>query len=215
MSNLQSFAQRSAKSAVAIILVGVVYALAQLPEISDVEKARLASMFEFEKSPLPTLQGYPQKTIRNVNPSLDHFASWISTVGAAVALNDLDDDGLPNDLCYVDPRIDQVVVAPVPGTPGRYPPFSLDASPLSFDPKTMAPMGALPGDFNEDGLKDIIVYYWGRTPIIFIQTRDRSVTPAALSRGRYAPYELVAQVERWYTNAATQADLDGDGHVDL
>ena len=215
MSNLQGYVRRGAKSVVAILLVGLVYALAQLPQISNTERARLAGMFAFERVPLPTLKDYPQKTIRNVNPSLYHFASWISTVGAAVALNDLDDDGLPNDLCYVDPRIDQVVVTPVPGTPGRYAPFSLNASPLPFDPNTMAPMGALPGDFNEDGAMDILVYYWGRTPIIFIQVQDKSVAPTALTRVRYTPYELVAGEERWYTNAATQADLDGDGHVDL
>lgn len=215
MDNMKTPILRGAKNTVAIILVVILYQFAQLPKISDQERARLASSFHFEKAPLPTLAGYGEKTIRNVNPSLRHFAAWISSVGAAVALNDLDGDGLPNDICYVDPRIDQVVVEPAPGTQARYAPFALDAGPLPFDPNSMAPMGALPGDFNEDGLMDILVYYWGRTPIIFFQSNDHTNHSVALTRERFVPCELVPKVERWYSNAATQADLDGDGHVDI
>src|SRR5436305_1587410 len=100
---------------------------------------------------------------------MERISGWVSAVGAAVALNDLDGDGLSNDVCYVDPRTDQVILAPVPGTPARYQPFELDRSPLPFDAATMAPMGCLPGDFNEDGLIDILVYYWGRAPVIFLR----------------------------------------------
>ena len=50
-----------------------------------------------------------------MHPSLKTIESWISAVGAAVALNDLDGDGLPNDVVYVDTRTDRVIVAPVPG----------------------------------------------------------------------------------------------------
>ena len=156
------------------------------------------------------MSGETQKTIRDVNPSLRRVAAWISSVGAAVALNDLDGDGLPNDACYVDTRIDKVVVTPVPGTPARYPAFSLDPTTLPYDPATMAPMGCLPGDFNEDGLEDMLVYYWGRTPIAFIK-RDRN----APRNESYTRVEVVPGGARWFTNAATVADIDGDGHSDL
>jgi hypothetical protein len=94
----------------------------------------------------------------------------------------------------------------------------MDTSPLPYDATTMAPMGCLPGDFNEDGLMDILVYYWGRAPIVFFRLANQDSTPshpARLGRGLYVPSELVPGQERWYTNCATQADLDGDGHVDL
>ena len=42
--------------------------------------------------------------------------AWISTLGTAAAMEDLDGDGLPNDLIYSEPRTDLVTVAPVPGT---------------------------------------------------------------------------------------------------
>jgi hypothetical protein len=208
--------RRYAKGATAIILVVAAYSLGQSPRISDAERARLASHFKFEKLPLPGLKGHAGKLIRNVNPSLKRISAWVSAVGAAVALNDLDGDGLPNDMCYVDPRIDQVIVARVPGMPESYMPFALDPSPLPFDSETMAPMGALPGDFNEDGSIDILVYYWGRSPIIFLRagTAPNGET-AGLARNRYVPSELLPNLERWNTNAATQADLDGDGHIDL
>ena len=105
--------QRQAAKLTAILLVLVVYAFARMPEASESELAKLAEGFRFRAAPLPTLNGETPKTIRDVNPSLRRVAGWISSVGAAVALNDLDADGLPNDACYVDTRIDKVIVAPV------------------------------------------------------------------------------------------------------
>ena len=71
----------------------------------------------------------PIQSVRTVEPSLRRISGWISTVGAAVSLSDLDADGLPNDVCLVDPRSDRVTVAPAPGTGARYRPFTLDAAP--------------------------------------------------------------------------------------
>ncbi|HEX7287050.1 MAG TPA: CRTAC1 family protein, partial [Candidatus Angelobacter sp.] len=153
------------------------------------------------------------KTIRAVNPRLARLSAWISSVGASVALNDIDGDGLPNDVCYVDTRTDQVIVAPVPGTPQRYKPFVLNPSHLAYDATTMAPMGCLPLDVNEDGLMDIVIYYWGRSPVVFLQRE--SSQPVELNGASFKAQELMPTVQDWYTNAAIAADLDGDGHVDL
>jgi hypothetical protein len=131
-----------------------------------------------------------------------------------VALNDLDGDGLPNDVCYVDVRTDEVIVAPVPGTGLRFRPFALWPSPLPYDSTSTAPMGCLPGDLNEDGTVDLLVYYWGRTPVAFL-ARGRADTAAGTLNARsYVPQEVTSP-QRWYTNAATLTDVDGDGHADL
>ena len=203
--------RRQAAKLAAVLLVIGVYAFARVPEPSESELTKLAADFHFRATPLPTFNSENAKTIRDVNPSLRRVAGWVSSVGAAVALNDLDGDGLPNDTCYVDTRIDKIIVAPVPGTPARYQPFTLDPLTLPYDASTMAPMGCLPGDFNEDGLEDVLAYYWGRTPIVFLK-RDRS---AALDGNSYTRVEVVPGGARWYTNAATLADIDGDGHTDL
>jgi hypothetical protein len=47
--------------------------------------------------------------------------------------------------------------------------------------------------------------------VVFIK-RDRA---SALDANSYTRSELVPGGARWYTNAATAADIDGDGHADL
>ena len=65
-------------------------------------------------------------------------------------------------------------------------------------------MSCVPGDLNEDGLTDVLVYYWGRTPLAFLR-REGSQAPALdSSRLRATNYTIQALVpggERWYTNA--------------
>ena len=34
--------------------------------------------------------------------------------------------------------------------------------------RTMAPMGCVPADVNSDGAGDVIVFYWGRSPVLFL-----------------------------------------------
>jgi hypothetical protein len=74
-------------------------------------------------------------------------------------------------------------------------------------------MGTLAGDFNEDGAIDLLVYFWGRTPVLYLHRSD--VTARGLNAAAFVPQELVQSGDRWYSNSALQADLDGDGHVDL
>jgi hypothetical protein len=210
MTPRPSIVQRHGRRALALVVLFFLYGMARLPSISSGERHELASRFRFTRAALPELD-LPRHSVRRVHPSLERIAAWISSVGASVALNDLDGDGLPNDVAYVDTRIDRVVVAPVPGTPPRYAPFALDPTPLPYDSERTAPMGCLPGDVNEDGWMDIVVYFWGRTPIAFL--RDPAGGP--LDPSAYTSAEVVDTGERWYTNAATFADVDGDGHDDL
>lgn len=180
---------------------------------------RLAAPFKFDKMPLAEAPNHPPyKYVRQVQPSLSRISAWISSLGAAVAMADLDGDGLPNDIVSIDPRTDLVTVAPVPGTGNRYAPFTLNPAPLPYDPKTMAPMGVLIGDFNEDGLLDILVYYWGRSPVIFLRKKTAGVEPGkavAISAADYEPVELSRNGERWFSNGAVEGDLDGSGHEGL
>ena len=193
------------------VVLGLFFAT-QYPKLSGGESAKLAARFHFRKLPLPEVAGHPPyKIVRQVHPSLQRISAWISSLGAGATLADLDGDGLPNDLIYIDPRTDLVTVTPVPGTGARYTPFALDAAPLPYDAATTAPMGALAGDFNEDGRLDVLVYFWGRTPVLYL----RNGSGPALSRDGYTATELTTSGERWFSNGAVQADLDGDGHVDL
>ena len=205
------YLKRWLKPVSAVLILAGIYFATQLPRISARERLALTTHFQFQRSVLPQIPGYSAKTIRAVNPRLAGISAWVSSVGASVALNDLDGDGLPNDLCYVDTRTDQVIVAPVPSTPPRYKPFVLNPAPLPYDSSTMAPMGCLPLDANEDGLMDIVVYYWGRSPVVFL----RQPSYSNLSAASFKPQDLLPSVQDWYTNAAVATDLDGDGHIDL
>ena len=205
--------RRYAATIVGLVFVLTLFAVTQYPKISADESVSLAAHFRFAKLPLPEVANHPAyKNVREVHPSLQRISAWISSLGAAATLADLDGDGLPNDLIHIDPRTDLVTVAPVPGTGKRYQPFTLNATPLPYDAATTAPMGALAGDFNEDGLMDVLVYFWGRTPVLYLRNRDAS---EGLARASYTATELVTNGERWFSNGAIQADLDGDGHVDL
>jgi len=217
-ANRISSLRRLAAPVVALVLIAFCYGMARFPSLPAAEREKLAARFKFEKSPLPEIPNHPPyKSVREVHPSLQRIAAWVSTLGASVALADLDGDGLANDLCYGDPRTDLVTVAPVPGTGERYAPFILNPAPLPYDSATTAPMGMLAGDFNEDGLMDILVYYWGRTPVLFLRKKS-GVEPGqtvGLKAEDYVPTELTDSGERWFSNGAVQADFDGDGHVDL
>ncbi|WP_284574560.1 CRTAC1 family protein [Streptomyces sp. 2P-4] len=208
-------------------MVSVFYAV-QLPTTSAAESSRMAEDYAFTPMSVAMPAGYRHQSIRQVNKAYKGIDAWISSVGAGIAMNDVDGDGLPNDLCITDPRIDQVVVTPTPGrNDTRYRAFALDPAPRPMT-DTMAPMGCVPGDFNEDGRTDLLVYYWGRTPIIFQARADASGAGApgagapALTTTSFDPVELVSGVGKetytgpqWHTNAATVGDFDGDGHDDV
>jgi enediyne biosynthesis protein E4 len=203
-------AGKTTRNFVGWIIIIALYLAIRVPEYSSAEKERLAKNFGFYKVTLPTIGSPTQRSVRPVNPSLKRIEAWMSSVGAAATLGDLDADGCPNDVVYVDTRSDQVIVCPAPETGQRYPAFSLQAPSLPYDAQTIAPMGTLMGDFNEDGDADVLIYYWGRSPVLFLR-KDRTV----LGAEAFERKELLPVPERWFTNSGLQGDWDGDGHTDL
>ncbi|MCT9933228.1 CRTAC1 family protein [Planotetraspora sp. A-T 1434] len=220
MTGTLGWLRRQLPGIVALVLVTSVFLIARLPSYSAAQTATMASKFSFKPLSVALPGGYAQHSIRQVNKDYTHIDAWISSVGAAIAMNDLDGDGLSNDLCLVDTRTDQVVVTPTPGArSGRYAPFALSPGALPVNDH-MAPMGCVPGDYNEDGRLDLLVYMWGRTPIIYLAKPGA----AKLGADAYQPTELVPGKNstngrytgpQWNTNAATVADFDGDGHDDI
>ncbi|WP_309116045.1 CRTAC1 family protein [Saccharothrix sp.] len=219
MSATTGWLRRQLPGILALVLVAATFAVARLPESSAAEKRDLASSFGFAPESIALPGGYTQQSIRKVNQDYKHIDAWISSVGSAIAMNDLDGDGLSNDICFVDVRIDQVIVTPAPeaGKKPRYTPFALSAGSLPVN-DVMAPMGCVPGDFNEDGAMDLLVYLWGRTPILHLAKSDQK----ALTADSFVATELVPGATsgtyagpEWNSNSATVADFDGDGHDDI
>ena len=213
MTQLKTVIRKQAKRLFVFTMVVLLFTLTRLPRLSAQEQSTLATQFGFETYPLPELTDYTAHSDRPIHPYLKRHSGWTSSVGASVALNDLDQDGLSNDICYVDPRINQIVIAPAPNTSARYEPFTLSPQTLPYNTETMAPMGCLMQDLNEDGQTDVLSYYWGRTPVIHL--RKLGTKTSSLDDQAFESVELVTTGERWFTNAATLSDLDGDGHTDI
>jgi enediyne biosynthesis protein E4 len=200
---------------VAVSIVGVLSWMTMAPTPSRSEEEEVAKTFHFTKIPLPEVANHPPyKYVRKVHPNLKHIDVYMSTLGAAVAMGDLDGDGISNDVVHVDPRTDQVICAPLPGTPARFEPFALDPGRELYNPDTMCPVGCLITDLNEDGLMDVLVLYWGRPPIAFLR-KTPSDPAARLTAEDFVAQEITPHRDRWYSSTATTADLDGDGHLDL
>jgi enediyne biosynthesis protein E4 len=200
-----------------VIVIALFVALRASLRVSPADINAAAGRFGFSRSTLPELVGPPVRQQRYVHPSLERISAFVSTLGAAVALNDMDGDGLANDACYIDTRTDQIIVTPVPGTGNRYAPFALEQAPPLFDRDKMAPLGVLLSDVNEDGHVDVVVYYAGRTPLIFLWSAPKQ-KDQSLNAANYLVRDLFSTRSGnavWMTGSATTADLDGDGHLDL
>jgi hypothetical protein len=181
------------------------------PSLSESDTRELAAPFAFTTVRLNSTPD-DAKYQRPVQPSLANIRAWISAVGASVALADLRGLGRAADACLVDPRDDSVRVLPVPtaGGPG-YRAVTLVPAGLPFD-STMAPMGCVPADLDENGAIDLLVYYWGRSPVLFLN----GAAPGALPRaGDFRAVELVSPLQVWNSTALNVGDLDGDGHLDI
>ncbi|HRI09513.1 MAG TPA: hypothetical protein PKW35_16945, partial [Nannocystaceae bacterium] len=129
-----------APRAIVTATIGALWALSQYPGVDPGTRQELASRFRFVRTPLPEAEGRPRQQLRAMHPELAHVAGWMSTMGASVALADLDGDGVANDLCHIDTRTDTVMIAPAPGTGDRYPARVLDPAPLPYAAATMCPL---------------------------------------------------------------------------
>jgi enediyne biosynthesis protein E4 len=218
---IRGLLRRQLTGVIALVVVVVFYFAVTLPYSSAETRDEMAGDYSFAEHSLAMPTSDKQQSIRQVNQAYKHIDAWMSSVGAAVAMNDLDGDGLPNDVCVVDPRTDQVVVTPAPGAKDdRYQPFELSPEPLPVN-DVMAPMGCVPADLNEDGRLDLLVYMWGRTPVNYLQKASWDT----LSADAFVPTEAVPGDNKgpdgeyngpqWNSNAATVADFDGDGHDDI
>lgn len=159
----------------------------------------------------------PAPTNQRMRPVAQDFAPiqpWISAVGASVGSMDLRGQGHAGDACTTDPRDDEVRVFPVPGSTGEpFDSFELRPDGLRYD-GTMAPIGCVPADINRDGTTDLVVYYWGRSPVLFLNQRE-SIGGGSPRRADFEPHELVAPMDVWNSTALNIADIDGDGILDI
>ncbi|MPZ00558.1 MAG: hypothetical protein GEU97_21800 [Actinophytocola sp.] len=201
-----SLLRRAVVPVLALALCVTVGVFTVRPSLGHAEAEKLTSGFAFDTVALNAAPPDARQQ-RDVQPNLERIRAWISAVGAAVSVTDLRGLGRAADACLVDPRDDSVTVLPVPGT-GGYERFTLDPDGLPYD-ATMAPMGCVPADLDENGAMDFVVYYWGRSPVVFLNSGQGT------QASDYTARELVSPMEVWNTSAMSTADVDGDGHLDI
>jgi hypothetical protein len=140
-----------------------------------------------------------------LDPRLEHIMPIIASMGAAVSVVDFDRDGWP-DLYVVNSgegSLNRLYRNKHDGT------FEDVAGPLGVAdlnrPGTGVCMGAVWGDYDNDGYEDLLVYRWGR-PELFHNDQGKGFTRVTGSAG----------LPEWVNaNSAVWLDFDGDGLVDL
>lgn len=209
--------RRRATLLVSMAIVIGLYMMTRQQAISKAESDEVGNTFRFSRTELPEVANHPAyKYVRKVHPSVKHIRAYVSTLGASVSMGDLDGDGMQNDVVWVDPRTDQVNCGPVPGTGARFETFPLDPGPSfpNWGPAKMCPQSSLIADLNEDGLMDVLVVQWGRSPIIYLRKSPVN-SPSKLSAAAFEARELIPGKDQWFSSTAVAADLDGNGHLDL
>jgi hypothetical protein len=207
---LRQHARTGLAGLLALVLCLAAAIATRQPSVAAGERSALADRFSFA---IADVNGDPvgARTVRVVQPALEHIKAWISAVGASGGLADLDGDRLANESCLVDPRDDSVTVRGLPGRAATLAPLTLLPAGPAYRPATMAPMGCLPGDLNEDGWTDVLVYFWGRPPVAYLRRPGLPLAPGAFASVEVAPEP--GQI--WNSTTANLLDLDGDARLDL
>lgn len=211
--------------AIAVVVCGVTFSAASRTQLDGDELAELAADLRFEPVALnPSTDplgistsyriGQPDfAPIRDVAPGYGQIQSWISAVGATAAMVDMAGSGLADAICLVDPRDDSVRLYPVAAPlEGRSEDGIVLGVPPPTPPRPTAPMGCIPGDLDDDGDQDLVVFFWGRPPVLFFGTGQ---PVAELDTQDFRAVELADPAEVWNTAAVNIGDLDGDGYLDL
>src|SRR6266536_5988579 len=114
--NMKVFLKKVSVKILALSILVTLYSLVKLPSFDETERKELIKDFNFVQKALFEPDNIEPKYIRNVHPQYQKIASWISSVGAAVTLTDIDGNGFCNDIIHVDPRYNAVLISPANGT---------------------------------------------------------------------------------------------------
>ncbi len=91
-----AFPKRNTARLAGLAILVVLYRFSKPSGIREGERQVLAARFHFTPVPLQHLASYDySRQIRKMHLSLEHMDAWIYSMGAAVALADLDGDLLP------------------------------------------------------------------------------------------------------------------------
>jgi hypothetical protein len=140
-----------------------------------------------------------------LDPKLDHIMPQIASMGAAVSIVDFDRDGWP-DIYVITSREGGQNRLYRNQRDGTFKDVAAEMGIADLNkPGTGVCMGAIWGDFDNDGYEDLLVYKWGR-PELYHNDKGKGFTRVT----------DIAGLPRWINaNSATWLDYNRDGNLDL
>jgi hypothetical protein len=140
-----------------------------------------------------------------LDPKLTHIMPQVASMGAAVAVADVDADGRP-DLYVTNSKEGSKNSLYRNRGDGSFEDVGAQFGVADVNrPETGVSMGAVFGDYDNDGFEDLFLYKWGR-PELFRNEQGRGFTPVTET----------SALPRWANiNTAVWLDYDRDGMLDL
>ena len=139
-----------------------------------------------------------------LDPKLDNIMPQIASMGAGVSVADFDRDGW-NDFYLTNSGEDSLNALYRNNADGTFSDVAKDLGIADVNKKeTGVSMGAVWGDFDNDGFEDLLVYKWGKTEL-FKNNEGKSFT-----RIETAGFPVWANI-----NSAIWFDYDRDGLLDI
>src|SRR3989441_2411108 len=140
-----------------------------------------------------------------LDPKLDNIAPLISSLGASVTVSDVNNDGWP-DLYFTNSRFGFPNALYLNRGDGTFVDVARSAGVADLNrPGEGVSMGAVWGDYDNDGLEDLLVYKWG-----YLQLFHN------LDGLHFEDVTAAAGLRQWMnSNGAVWFDYDRDGLLDL
>ncbi len=153
-----------------------------------------------EKSGIQFIHKSPQ-----LDPKLDHILPQIASMGASVSVVDFDNDGW-DDLYFTNSRIGEMNALYHNEQDGSFKDVAGETGIADVNGQgSGVSMGAIWGDYDNDGFEDLFVYKWGK-PELFHNENGNGFRNATAEAG----------LPEWVnSNTALWLDFDNDGLLDL
>jgi hypothetical protein len=140
-----------------------------------------------------------------LDPKIANIAPLIAAMGASVSVTDVNDDGWP-DLYFTNSRFGYANALYLNNRNGTFTDVASQAGVADVNrPGEGVSMGAVWGDFDNDGLEDLLIYKWGYLQLF-----------RNLGNLHFVDVTRAAGLRQWMnSNGAIWLDYDRDGLLDL
>ncbi|HEX9705622.1 MAG TPA: VCBS repeat-containing protein, partial [Gemmatimonadales bacterium] len=141
----------------------------------------------------------------SLDPKLEHIVAHLAALGACVSVTDVNNDGWA-DLYFTNSRFGTANALYLNQGDGTFRDVSAAAGVASLNRAGEGvSMGAIWGDYDNDGFEDLLVYKWGYPELL-----------RNLGNGRFENVTAGSGLRRWMnSNGAVWLDFDRDGLLDL